>query len=961
MKKTLILISSVCALLFAFLAIGCTGCVNKGDNGGAHGNLVDFSDTSTTIEVGDRYVPDYTTVKDVDGNEYPLTIRVYNSNNTEVGSTDGGFKATDFGGYTVKYTAKIDGKEYVRSVSVGVTDTTAPKLKFLDLRSERQVGTIPYPQVFVSDNSGEKLNYELQILPENGQSDGVVRGEDGITFTKAGTYKFVAAATDSHGNAGKCEKEVSITESMGYNVWENFDNEKHMETVKNTSFLTSETKAEWLAEFEGKSGVAKIQPNYARYYNNNFFVQLGLPKTREEILACDWRSFTIKLYLDVKGADSVTLSNGDGIKFGEYKTKQWVDFRVERNAYIVKANNYAFPALLGDEDYDTRSEAFALAVTQEIPRPTFSVSVYKLLSSIDVSDVTIYIDEITWKEWTPDITPPEISAAGPLKVQVNEEYTLPEFIAIDEKDGEVNIESVTLYDESETNEIEVVDNKVTFTEVGRYILVVTAKDGKGNRAVKKYGVKVLEYLDEKILATYDYEDELGVLGLLNGKDISWAESFTDKDGVTKNGVMKLKFDGNDQADHITLNLTAETLAKMKSANFDYIDLTICINNDSGYNNSYKNNVYSLYSWLKSFPEYSSSSAPECRKWETIRISLKDLSNKSYLSFNNTLTVAETRNEFCTYFQYNEQKLFFYLSSWFAEQTVEMYVDSVEWGVYPPDTAAPEISASGSLKAEVNKEYTLPSFSATDDRDGAVEIESVKLFDETETTQIPVVNGKVTFTGLGKYVIVVTAKDSAGNIATKKYTVKVVTVLDEKVLATYDYADELGVLGLYSGSGISWVESFTDKDGVSKNGLMKLTLNGNAGAEVVTLKLSQDMIAKMKAANFDYIEMVICVNNDSNYNYAKNNVYSLYSFNKSIPDYSSSAALECKKWQTVRISLADLCAAGSYVSGSDSLTQDKAREKFLSYYGESNSLFFNLSSWFQGQAVELYIDSVVWGV
>ena len=169
------------------------------------------------------------------------------------------------------------------------------------------------------------------------------------------------------------------------------------------------------------------------------------------------------------------------------------------------------------------------------------------------------------------------------------------------------------------------------------------------------------------------------------------------------------------------------------------------------------------------------------------------------------------------------------------------------------------------------------------------------------------------------------------------------------------------MGLYSGSGISWVESFTDKDGVSKNGLMKLTLNGNAGAEVVTLKLSQDMIAKMKAANFDYIEMVICVNNDSNYNYAKNNVYSLYSFNKSIPDYSSSAALECKKWQTVRLSLADLCAAGSYVSGSDSLTQDKAREKFLSYYGESNSLFFNLSSWFQGQTVELYIDSVVWGV
>ena len=121
-----------------------------------------------------------------------------------------------------------------------------------------------------------------------------------------------------------------------------------------------------------------------------------------------------------------------------------------------------------------------------------------------------------------------------------------------------------------------------------------------------------------------------------------------------------------------------------------------------------------------------------------------------------------------------------------------------------------------------------------------------------------------------------------------------------------------------------------------------------------------MIAKMKAANFDYIEMTFCVNNIDAYNGAYGG-YSLYSANISIPDYSTNPLI-CKKWQTVRISLADLCKAGSYVSGSDSLTQDKAREKFLSYYGDNGALFFNLSSWFNGQpTVEMYVDSVSWGV
>ena len=479
----------------------------------------------------------------------------------------------------------------------------------------------------------------------------------------------------------------------------------------------------------------------------------------------------------------------------------------------------------------------------------------------------------------------------------------------------------------------------------------------GEKVKKSFSVKASS---PDVIADYVDAEELGVLGLLKGNGIGWVESFTDTANQTKNGLMKLSFSGNDQADIVTLKLSNELRERMLAAKFDFVELTICVNADSDYPNSFKENIYSLYSWKKSIPDYSSVDALDCRKWQTVKITLKDLcAAGSYVSGDDSLTINGAREKFCSYYGDDAEK-FFHLSSWFAGKTVELYVDSVIWGVYPPDTAAPEISATGILKAEVNKEYTLPSFTATDDRDGTVAVDSVKLYDETETNEITVTDNKVTFTQTGKFVIVVTAKDSAGNVATAKFTVTVVEEINEKILASYDSADELGLLGLYSAGGsISWAESFADKDGVSKNGLMKLTFSGNTGAEVVTLKLSQSMIAKMKAANFDYIEMTFCVDNIDAYN-GQYGGYSLYSANISIPDYSTNPLI-CKKWQTVRISLADLCKAGSYVSGSDSLTQDKAREKFLSYYGDNGALFFNLSSWFEKQTVEMYVDSVSWGV
>jgi hypothetical protein len=164
------------------------------------------------------------------------------------------------------------------------------------------------------------------------------------------------------------------------------------------------------------------------------------------------------------------------------------------------------------------------------------------------------------------------------------------------------------------------------------------------------------------------------------------------------------------------------------------------------------------------------------------------------------------------------------------------------------------------------------------------------------------------------------------------------------------------------NGVSFAESHTDKNGVTKEGLMKLTFSGDNLAEEVKMILSDDMIAKMREAKFDYLELVVCVDNIDSYN-EQYGGWSFYSFNKSIPDYSTNP-IKGKTWTTVRFSLADMTASNSYVGDQKTLEGDEARAEFLSYHSASSDCahyLFNMSSWFGGQTVNLYIDSITWGV
>ena len=183
----------------------------------------------------------------------------------------------------------------------------------------------------------------------------------------------------------------------------------------------------------------------------------------------------------------------------------------------------------------------------------------------------------------------------------------------------------------------------------------------------------------------------------------------------------------------------------------------------------------------------------------------------------------------------------------------------------------------------------------------------------------------------------------------------------KVITNCDSIAANEVFGLYLGKDITWVESFTDSEGTTKNGCLKLAFDGNAGADVVTLTIPEKVAARMKKAKFDYFELTFCVDNIDAYN-GQYGGYSLYSANLSIPDYNTNP-LACKKWHTIKIQLSEL-ARTDYVTycfqDEPSETMDDFRVFVVDKYTTGGYLF-NLSSWFAGQTVQFYIDSMTWGV
>lgn len=679
MKK----IKLISLLFIGCLALGLSACNVSGDKTSETGggisiskdNIANFTDKSVSVEIGSRYTPDYTEFTDNNGKTYvmneDLMIYVMNHKGEETPSTNGSFAVKDFEGYIVQYRI-FEGAEYIeRKVNVSVTDETAPEITIVNWRAEREVGVADMPYVYVYDNSGEALktnNSVVDATTGQASANAILDEENGkVTFTQPGTYKFIATATDSHGNSAIAEKEIIITESMGANVWENFDNANHLATVKANECVTSHTKAAWLEEFKGEQGVAKITPTMSMYWYQGAYISFGFNKTVEEIEACEWDYITIRLYIESKTSIVNFYTPERLIPYGSCSTNQWVDFVIEARDYLKPTNEVVMFGIKTETDLTTRYNVFAKSVAGENPRPFLMFD-----GNSDDNRINLYIDEITWGQYGEDVTAPSVTLQGFLpNVMTNEIIKLPTPAVRDDQDPTETYISMKAYKVTDSGDVELklTNGSFQIEEAGKYKIVVKVKDFSGNEADREFIMQAVDTIDYSIMATYDTESSIGIV---TSGTRSWLAEFEGEEGI-----MKVETDLTDYGG-LNVQFPALSIEKAIEAEFDYVRFRIYVEVNNGIKE------VPVFSW------WDTLAVMPVGKWIDVDITMKELSNCSSLSYQNQLTRVATYSQFVNAYV-NQSSVFFEgLSDRVNGAHVTYYFDEITWGCYADKNIIQEV-------------------------------------------------------------------------------------------------------------------------------------------------------------------------------------------------------------------------------------------------------------------------------
>ncbi len=810
------------SFFFLTLTLLLASCGESKEGKSTWGTLENFSDQTVTAEAGDRYTPDLTEVKTKEGKTYTLNndlfITATDSKGADVAITNGSFTVTDMDGYTVFYRV-YEGKDYrERKVTLKVKDSTSPKIQILGLRSEREVGTFALPTLRVSDNSGETLAATYEILDKSSgkvaDSVTINKEKKTMTFVTPGEYVFHAKAEDSHGNIGEASKDLIITEKMAQGVWENFDNERHLEVIKNINHYTSQTTTRWLDSYKGRTGVAEIRPNYKEYYYHSSFVQLGLNKTVAEMMKCHWNAFTLSMYVSAGNESTVKVSNGSYL-FGEIETGKWVDFKITRKAYLTPENSRMFPNMVVTDDSEARYLAFAKAITGDTPKLAFAIN-----SASDDTDVKIYLDAITWEEGEKDTEAPKVRLEGATwKVQSHTLMTIPTIVVEDNMDATSTYESLHFYyvNGETRQEIGISNGKVQIGDAGTYQLVVGVRDDSGNYADRVFTFTATdEPVDPHIIATYDAEEQIGGT---NG-EIGYLDAF---EGA--NGVMSVKL--QDAVEYgsgfLAMQFPKAAIDAAIAGRFDYVRFRMYVACETS------SSDVLVYSWNSNLGKIKPN------QWIDFDLTIKGLSYHSFLSYNEQLTRQDTYTQFVNQYV-NGKGILFYLSDTDLisnKKAVTYYFDSVEWGIYHEGDYVESVKglkASYDLANETS--IAVPTIAMVSDGilSSEKEISSIAFYqkDGEDWNEIQPKDGRIIFPSKGEYKAVTkvegcpdfTSSFIVEDLTNAIYSFSSDDVYTEDPKETWYPAKGEHVTFDYHNGRSTWMEKFTGKDGVTEYGVLK---------------------------------------------------------------------------------------------------------------------------------------------
>ena len=250
------------------------------------------------------------------------------------------FTVTDKDGYTVVYSAEVNGEMRTKTDTLKVVANHEP---IVDIDGKETAfiigGSYTLPSVKAYDYYDGALTASVEIYKEAGEEDVKCEYDGGETFTpsETGTYYVKAFATNSNEQTGFNTLRFFARASAQDGEWDSFDDEGAEYTLKTDSEVS---KVEWKEEFAGRKGVLGVSLKATNAYSSSFRI---FPKTDDKTQYAGKEYFVINVY--VEGAEGALLNylfcNPNATSLPMYKIRYngW-------NTFVFKAdgvlNNWAY-------------------------------------------------------------------------------------------------------------------------------------------------------------------------------------------------------------------------------------------------------------------------------------------------------------------------------------------------------------------------------------------------------------------------------------------------------------------------------------------------------------------------------------------------------------------------------------------------------------------------------------------
>lgn len=293
--------------------------------------LVGFENATHTVEFGSKYRAE-TVATDANGTEYDTQVTVKNSENETVEALHKTFTVTDKDGYTVIYTADVNGTTYTKTDTLNVKANGSPIVNIEGQESAFILGaSYTLPTVKAYDYFDGELTATAEIYKEAGDEDVKCEYDGSGTFTptETGTYYVKATAQNSVEETAFETLRFFARKQAIDGEWDSFDDEG----CEYTTLADSEVKAlQWQETFAGRNGVLGVSLKANNAYSGAFRF---LPKT-DDIAQYEGKEYlVVNVYVD--GAEGALLNflfcnpNATSLPMFDIRYNSW-------NTFVFKAD-----------------------------------------------------------------------------------------------------------------------------------------------------------------------------------------------------------------------------------------------------------------------------------------------------------------------------------------------------------------------------------------------------------------------------------------------------------------------------------------------------------------------------------------------------------------------------------------------------------------------------------------------